>query len=1192
MSDQPTPPVIGAASPPSDSFSSAPAPDRREARRGPSTLAIVPFHSPPSSVTAHDFGLSSSQGSTTTIDGRIAHYHSQEQTQSQIPSQTQDYSIATPGLASAQPQGGERALKVPKPISYASILGLTGGGFGGGGGGRGVGPNTPEGERPRNSSVSRTRAGSRARERSQLGQGRSEIVDDDERQRIAEEHVDDELRVTDRGEALVRKRQKERQRARKLASTRTGSVDPFAGQSTGGGGGEGGGPETSSSFLTGTGPSLPHTPAMPVIAGQSLGSQYGSASRARSQSRDGRGYFPAYSTSDIEGYGSQYGSSVPGTPAVQPTGRSSAPSLVDEVIDEVVRDAGRDAGGDEDEEDDGGNGDDDDDDGDLSSPAEDGEVTVKDRQDAFNVEHMFGLPVWKPALYKKSRSITRNAEVALHAIPSAAAERNLWPGNVLWTLLFGWWLAAAAAGAGLVVALVELILGVRGGYAKTLLGLGWYIVWPFGKFLEGLWVRKHDEEEDEDEDDGDNPLGGRDGNTSRAQPIATDSDASVVTVRKAQSPERQRLLGQNGKDRRNGNGTTDCYGTVRSSSARNRTTDDARQPVTGGRLIGCGLYYLLLFLVVIPSLLSVCIICWALIFTIPMARLNWALIKYLIRRPLSINFRSPPKNQVESPTAVTQAPRLQPGQIAPTSGPESTVLLCIYRAIGYEYYKYTIGGVNIIFINLVPLIFFTIIDGLYLLPLVEHHHVKNKLLRFLTSEALVFILSLASVIPLSYFIGMAVASISVQSSIGMGAVINATFGSIIEVILYGIALTQGKGRLVEGSIVGSLLAGVLLMPGASMCSGAVRRKEQKFNAKSAGVTSTMLIMAIIGTLTPTLFYQTYGTFQIQCDYCPDGSRAPLSNGSLTSSASEWNLTSTYEQFNATQPRSCNQCYYDHPDPAQDPFYQEQVKDLMYFCASVLLLSYLIGLWFSLRTHASQIWQNPQQLMKHDEVPQGAMHPAHRNATINRLTPQALAAQLLPSHRQQTENGKPPTFPMQPPSAVASPALAPEADQTQTHTQTHTPTPGGKKKASFSSFGDMPNQLNSKLSPPLQPAEHITTEDFTRAVAVATISALRHQASALNATTNGNLNPSTSGTGSGILRKQQGQGLSLGLPSGDKEFAPPGLGLAEEGGHGGHEGPSWSRGTSAAVLLSCTVLYAIIAGELSCWGGDISCSAVY
>ena len=135
-------------------------------------------------------------------------------------------------------------------------------------------------------------------------------------------------------------------------------------------------------------------------------------------------------------------------------------------------------------------------------------------------------------------------------------------------------------------------------------------------------------------------------------------------------------------------------------------------------------------------------------------------------------------------------------------------------------------------------------------------------LNFIAGKGFIFVMALLSVIPLSYFIGMAVASISAQSSIGMGAVINASFGSIIEIILYCIALTQGKADLVEGSIVGSILAAVLLMPGLSMIGGAMRRKEQKFNAKSAGVTSTMLIMAIIGILTPTLFYEIYGSVRL------------------------------------------------------------------------------------------------------------------------------------------------------------------------------------------------------------------------------------------------------------------------------------------------------------------------------------------
>jgi hypothetical protein len=36
------------------------------------------------------------------------------------------------------------------------------------------------------------------------------------------------------------------------------------------------------------------------------------------------------------------------------------------------------------------------------------------------------------------------------------------------------------------------------------------------------------------------------------------------------------------------------------------------------------------------------------------------------------------------------------------------------------------------------------------------------------------------------------------------------------------------------------------------------------------------------------------------------------------------------------PWICDHCYYKHPDPVDDPFYQSTVKSLMYFCAAVLL----------------------------------------------------------------------------------------------------------------------------------------------------------------------------------------------------------------------------------------------------------------
>lgn len=75
---------------------------------------------------------------------------------------------------------------------------------------------------------------------------------------------------------------------------------------------------------------------------------------------------------------------------------------------------------------------------------------------------------------------------------------------------------------------------------------------------------------------------------------------------------------------------------------------------------------------------------------------------------------------------------------------------------------------------------------------------------------------------------------------------------------------------------------------------------------------------------------------------------------------------------------------------------------------------------------------------------------------------------------------------------------------------------------------------------LQPTE-LATDDFTRAVAVATVSALRHQ-----------------------------QGHRRAVEAAAHEEAA--------GGHGGHDAPSWSRTVSASVLLGCTALYAIIAGK--------------
>ncbi|KAK4700273.1 Ca2+:H+ antiporter, partial [Phenoliferia sp. Uapishka_3] len=766
------------------------------------------------------------------------------------------------------------------------------------------------------------------------------------------------------------------------------------------------------------------------------------------------------------------------------------------------------------------------------------EYTLKDRQDAINIEHPFGLPIWKPALYKKSRSVTRNAETALHSIPSSTALRHLAPGNLLWTLFFGSWLLVIC---GIVSGVLWCVPWGGEKYGRVIWELGGYLFWPFGKYVQG-WsdgdeddeeVAEDEENEGEEEDDieqhaqalhqpHDVEEAGRTfsrGRGTSTRPTSRidhlweqpepdsnlpDEPRRTNTVSQAYSDrsttptgttERAPLLPVSTSTPHPGYGTPTEDKAARSASEdtiavaqrpHDFTKDDDGHHAFRVRALGRSMYWVAFYLVIAPLMLIVCILCWAMVFTIPMAKLLWVLIRHLNNEPLALHFRSPPKYASDPSTDSADAQEevvypLRAGQRAPPVsrqsvrdakahgrlfGPRSTVLLCTYRAAGLQYYKYTIDGVNILFINLLSLVFFTIADFMFIAPWVEKHEVGG-ILGALAGHGAIFILALLSVIPLSYFIGMAVASISAQSSIGMGAVINASFGSIIEIILYCIALTQSKADLVEGSIVGSFLAGVLLMPGLSMIGGAMRRKEQKFNAKSAGVTSTMLIMAIIGILTPTLFYEIYGSFQLTCTGCD-----PSGGGTTT---------------------SCRTCYYEHVDPVDDPFYKTSVRLLSFWCAGILVLSYLIGLWFSLRTHASQIWQNNQS--SHEQAlvrPLTAHIPNDRNSLYKRVLP----SHLLP--KQNRDSTVPLTIPA------------------------------------------LPRRFSkSDTIPGIELPQGLTADELSRAFHV--VNAVRSQSQP----------------------RQVSHAREVSKAD-------------EEDGHGGHDAPNWSRVKSASVLMGCTALYAIIA----------------
>jgi Ca2+:H+ antiporter len=124
---------------------------------------------------------------------------------------------------------------------------------------------------------------------------------------------------------------------------------------------------------------------------------------------------------------------------------------------------------------------------------------------------------------------------------------------------------------------------------------------------------------------------------------------------------------------------------------------------------------------------------------------------------------------------------------------------------------------------------------------------------FTQDKLLIFATSSIALIPISRIMGFSTNQIVLQSNPAMGGLVNATFGNIMELIIAIFALSHGLLRVVQASIIGSIIGNILLLIGISVLFGGLKFKEQKFNTNSAGVSSTMLIIAVVGLAIPTVY---------------------------------------------------------------------------------------------------------------------------------------------------------------------------------------------------------------------------------------------------------------------------------------------------------------------------------------------------
>ncbi|KAI9250215.1 calcium/proton exchanger [Phascolomyces articulosus] len=127
------------------------------------------------------------------------------------------------------------------------------------------------------------------------------------------------------------------------------------------------------------------------------------------------------------------------------------------------------------------------------------------------------------------------------------------------------------------------------------------------------------------------------------------------------------------------------------------------------------------------------------------------------------------------------------------------------------------------------------------------------------SATWVFTLNFIAIMPLAKLLGFATEELALMSGSTVGALLNATFGNVVELILGVIALKDGLIRVVQASVMGSILSNILLVLGFSFLLGGVSRIDQQFSMTAAQTSSSLLALTTLSLLVPAAFSATADT---------------------------------------------------------------------------------------------------------------------------------------------------------------------------------------------------------------------------------------------------------------------------------------------------------------------------------------------
>jgi Ca2+:H+ antiporter len=110
-----------------------------------------------------------------------------------------------------------------------------------------------------------------------------------------------------------------------------------------------------------------------------------------------------------------------------------------------------------------------------------------------------------------------------------------------------------------------------------------------------------------------------------------------------------------------------------------------------------------------------------------------------------------------------------------------------------------------------------------------------------------------AIVPIARLIVLATEQLATRTGDAVGGLLNATFGNAPELIIALVALKAGYLDMVRGSLIGAILANLLLALGIAFLLGGFRYHDQKFNPVASRSYSTMVLLAVISLAVPSAF---------------------------------------------------------------------------------------------------------------------------------------------------------------------------------------------------------------------------------------------------------------------------------------------------------------------------------------------------